>query len=99
MQRPASDHSPAVAGDGQALLVSQVIDSGGKTIAHPSGLPPNAQALQYTNRVLDEVQAIWTQQNLVCDFTVVPRPRSPSLAQIVGVAAIQERKAQATVSG
>jgi hypothetical protein len=94
------DPSAADASVGQGLIVNQLIDSsGGKTIALPPGLPPDGQALQFTNSGLVGIQVIWTEQNLLCIVTVVPRPNSDYFAQIGDLASIQDGRAQAAVSG
>jgi hypothetical protein len=94
------DPSSADASLGQRLIANQLIaSSGGKNIALPSELPANAQALQFTNSGLVGIQVIWTEQNILCILTVVPRPNSPYFAQIGDLAAIQDGRAQAAVSG
>jgi hypothetical protein len=94
------DPSSADASLGQGLIVNQLIaSSGGKNIALPSELPANAQVLQFINGGLVGIQVIWTEQNILCVLTVVSRANSPYLLQIGDLAAIQDGRAQAAVSG
>jgi hypothetical protein len=93
------DPSPTIADAGQSLLVNQLISNGGQAIQLPSALPASAQAFRFTNSGLVGIEVIWTEQNLVCIVTVVPRPNVPSFSQIGDLASIQDGRAQAAVPG
>lgn len=93
------DPSPTIADAGQILLVNHLISDGGTAIQLPSALPSSAQAFQFTNSGLVGIEVIWTEKNLVCIVTVVPRPNVPSFSQIGDLASIQDGRAQAAVAG